>query len=198
MRKFPGNIAAALATAAGIAFLAGCATYPPPMETITDSQVYGNRYADVWKAVLETLAGQKIEIQSSEKRSGEIVAEDRTVELRQYKPGRYDSRYCFCGSPPGNQVLKNLVGKYRISITPAFAGTTSVQIEVSYEATIFSGDQIMGQLACPSTGVFEPFFLTQVGSRVSPMMEPVLPPPREVEKSAPPPNVDWWKPTRGY
>lgn len=199
MREFPGKIAVALTMATGILFLAGCATYPPPKETIPDSQIYSYGYTVVWKAVLETLAEKRIEVVSAAKRSGEIVAEDRTIELGQYKPGRYDSSYCLCGSPPQNRVLRDLVGKYRVLVTPAFVGTTSVRIDVSYEASIFSGDQIMGQLACPSKGIFEPFFLTQVESRLAAeKTPPPPPPPPKVEKSKPPRNLDWWEPSRGY
>ena len=199
MRVFPGKIAVALTMAAGISSLAGCATFPPPKEAITDSQIYRTSSDIVWEAVLKTLAEQNIEVKSAGIQSGEITAEDRTIELRQYEPGRYDSKYCFCGSPPQNRVLRDLVGIYRISVTPAFVGTTSVRIDASYEASIFSGDQIMEQHACPSKGIFEPFFLTRVESVLTTMKTPPPPPPpSKVEKKTPPPNLDWWKPSRGY
>ena len=184
--------------AAGILFLAGCATYPPPRETIPDSQIYSNSFNIVWEAVLETLDEQNIEVKSIGKQSGVIVAEDRSIELHQYEPGRYDSQYCLCGSPPKEHVLRDPVGKYRVSVTPAFVGTTSVRIDVSYEAAIYSDDQIMGQHACFSKGVFEPFFLTQIQSRLTSRNTSPPPPPPKVEKKMIPPNLDWWKPSRGY
>lgn len=194
MREFLGRIAVAMMMAAGISFFGGCATFPPPKESIPDSRTYENSSEDVWEAVLEILSAQNIEVRSSEKRSGEIVAVDRTVELRQYEPGRYDSRYCFCGSPPQYHVPRDLVGEYRFSVTPASVGRTAVKIDASYKASIYSGDRFTEWLTCPSKGIFEPYFLDEVATRLSEGKSPA--PARSIQGREPSRKLDWWKPAQ--
>jgi len=193
MRKFPRRFAVVLVMTVGVSFLAGCATYPPPKEEILDSQTYRNGYKDVWESVLATLSEQNIEIKSMRKRSGEIVAEDGTIELRQYELGRYDSKYCFCGSPQRYHVLRDLVGEYKISVTPASGRRTSVKIDVSYRASTYSGEQFTGWFPCLSKGIFEPFFLDEVDNRLYGRRTPV--PTRSIKGREPSHKLDWWKPT---
>lgn len=194
MRELSGRAALCLTMAAGISFLAGCATYPPPKEEIPNSRTYNNSYNDVWETVLATLAEQNIQVRSSGKRSGEIAAEDNTIELRQYEPGRYDSRYCFCGSPPRYHSLKDLVGEYRVSVTPSSMGRTSVEIDVSYKAAIYSGERFTGWLPCPSKGIFESSFLDDLDDRLYGRRTPV--PTRSIPGKEPSHKLDWWKPAQ--
>ena len=194
MRAVSGRAAFCLTMAAGISLLAACATYPPPKEDIPDTRMFENGYNDVWETVLETLAEQNIEVTSSGKRSGEIVAEDNTVALRQYEPGRYDSRYCFCGSPPRYHALTDLVGEYRFSVTPASVGRTSVKIDVSYKAAIYSGERFTGWLPCPSKGIFESFFFDELDNRLYGRRTPV--PTRSIRGKEPSRKLDWWKPAQ--
>ncbi len=196
MREFLGRIAVAMMMAAGTSFFGGCATFPPPKESIPNSRTYENGYEDVWEAVLETLAAQNIEVRSSEKQSREIVAVDRTVELRQYEPGRYDSRYCFCGSPPRYHAPRDLVGEYRFSVTSVSEGRTAVEINASYKASIYSEDRFTEWLTCPSKGIFEPFFLAEVDTRLSERKRPA--PTPSIKGREPSRKLDWWKPSRGY
>jgi hypothetical protein len=166
-------------------FLAGCATFPPPKEAIPSSRTYGNQYTDVWEAVLAFLSEQNIQVKSMEKESGRIVAEDRNIELRQFELGRYDSRYCFCGSPNRYHVLRGLVGEYTISVIRGTGFRATVRIDASYGASQYTDERFSEWLPCASKGVFEPFFLEQVEFRLGATKGPSR-------------NLDWWKPSRGY
>lgn len=194
MREFSVRAALCLTMAAGISFLAGCATYPPPKGEIPDTRTYNNSDDKVWEAALETLAEQNIGVISAGKRSGEIVAEDRTVALRQFEPGRYDSKYCYCGSPPRYHDMRELVGEYRISVTPSSMDRTSVRIDVTYKAAIYSGERFTGWLPCPSKGIFEPFFLEELENRLNERRTPV--PTRSIPGKEPSRKLDWWKPAQ--
>jgi hypothetical protein len=164
-------------------FLAGCARFPPPKEAISSSRTYGNQYTDVWEAVLESLSEESIQVKSMEKESGRIVAEDRNIELRQFEMGRYDSRYCFCGSPKRYHVLRGLVGEYTISVIRGNAFRAMVNIDASYRASQYTNERFSEWLPCASKGVFEPFFLEQVESHLGATKRPSR-------------NLDWWRPSR--
>jgi hypothetical protein len=174
-----------LLMATGFSCLAGCATFPPPKEAIPSTRIYGQSSNEVWDAVLASLAERDIRVTSMDKDSGRIVAEDGTIDLRQYELGRYDSKYCFCGSPGQYHVFKGLAGEYTISVTRVNENRTSVNIDASYRASQYADDRLAGWLPCFSKGVFEPLFLDEVESRLT------------VEK-APSLNFEWWKPSRGY
>jgi hypothetical protein len=174
-----------LLAATGASYLAGCATFPPPKEAIPSTRIYGQGFNEVWEAVLASLSEQKIRVTSMDKESGRIVAEDGTIDLRQYELGRYDSKYCFCGSPGQYHVFKGLTGEYTISVIRVNQVRTSMNIDASYRASEYANDRLTGWLPCPSKGVFEPFFLDQVESRLKVVKAPSL-------------NLEWWKPSRGY
>jgi hypothetical protein len=184
MRKFPGNFAVGLMTAVGVFFLAGCATYPPPKETVPNSRKYGSSYSDVWNSVLAALSELNIQVQSMDKETGSIVAEDGTIELRQFELGRYDSTYCFCGKPEQYHFFRGLVGEHTISVVRGNKVQTTVKIDASFRASVQSGDRVTGWQPCPTKGVFEPFFLEQVESQLANRKKPS--------------KLDWWKPKRGY
>ena len=185
MRKFPGNFAVALMMAVGVSFLAGCASYPPPKEAVPNSRNYGSSYSDVWDSVLAALSELNIPVQSMDKETGSIVAEDGTIELRQFELGGYDSAYCFCGRPEQYHFFRGLVGKYAISVVRGNKVQTTVKIDVSFRASVQYGERFTGWHTCPTKGVFEPIFLEQVESQL---------PSRKV----PTRKLDWWKPSRGY
>jgi len=190
MRKPPLSFALGLMMAAGLSFWAGCASFPPPKETIPNSRIYGYGYDDVWESVLATLSERNIPVKSMEKESGNIVAKDETIELRQYEPGRYDSIYCFCGIPEENRVLKKLVGEYTISVSRETDVRTSVTIDASFQASQYFGERVTGRFPCLSKGIFEPIFLERLVSQ--------LPTKREPSRREPSRNLDWWKPSREY
>ncbi|HSL99194.1 MAG TPA: hypothetical protein VK944_03590 [Candidatus Limnocylindria bacterium] len=190
MRKSPTVFAVGMTIAVGVFLLAGCASFPPPKEAIPNSRVYGYGYDDVWESVLATLSGLNIPVKSMEKESGNIVAEDETIELRQYEPGRYDSIYCFCGSPEGYHVLKELVGAYTISVSRGTDVRTSVNIDVSFQASQYFGERVTGRFPCLSKGIFEPIFLERLDSQLATRREP--------SRREPSRNLDWWKPRREY
>src|SRR4030067_2892422 len=96
---------------------------------------------------------------------GRIVAEDRDIELRQFELGRYDSRYCFCGSPNRYHVLRGLVGEYTISVIRGTGIRTTVKIDASYRASQYTDERFSEWLPRASKGGFEPFFLEEGGSR---------------------------------
>jgi hypothetical protein len=189
MRKHPGFFAAGLLMTVWFSFLGGCASFPPHKDTIPNSRTYGNSYDEVWEAVLGSLSELNIQVKSMEKESGIIVAEDGTVELRQFELGRYDSKYCFCGNPERYNLLRELVGEYTISVTRGTEVRVSVKIDASYRASQYSVDHFIGWLPCPSKGIFEPFFLEHVESRLEAAKVPSKVPSRK---------LDWWQPTRGY
>ena len=95
MRKSPTVFAVGMTIALGVFLLGGCASFPPPKEEIPNSRVYRYGYNDAWESVLATLSELNIQVKSMKKETGNIVAEDGTIELRQYELGRYDSIYCF-------------------------------------------------------------------------------------------------------
>ena len=163
--------------------LAGCATFPPPKESIPTSRVYGNDYNEVWDAVLATFSEQNIPVKSMDKESGTIVAEDNHIALVQFQPGRYDSKYCFCGSPDQYHVLKGLVGEYTISITGGKQVRSSLKIDASFRASSSFGEVSTGWHPCISKGVFERIFLEQVDSRLEDRKSP----------AGPPRKLDWWR-----
>ena len=184
MRKFPCNFAVGMMMAAGIFFLAGCATYPPPKETIPNSRNYGSSYGDVWDSVLAALSDMEIQVQSMDKETGIIVAEDGTVELRQFELGRYDSTYCFCGKPVQFHFFRGLVGEHTISVIRRNKVQTTVKIDASFTVLVQSGKLVTGSHNCLTKGVFEPLFLDQVEIQLASRKAP--------EKR------EWWKPRRGY
>ena len=184
MRKFPGTFAVGSMMAAGVFFLAGCATYPPPKEMVPNSRNYGDSYSDVWDSVLAVFSELEIRVRSMDKETGSIVAEDGTIELRQYELGRYDSTYCFCGKPEQHHFFQGLVGEYTISVVRVNKVQTTVKIDASFRVSVQSGDRVTGTLSCLTKGVFEPFFLEQVESQLANRKEPS--------------RLDWWKPRRGY
>lgn len=190
MWKSSMGFAVGVAIAAGGFLLAGCASFPPPKEKIPNSRVYAYGYDDVWESVLATLSELNIPVMSMEKESGNIVAEDETIELRQYEPGRYDSAYCFCGSPERSHVLKELVGKYAISVSRETDVRTSVKIDASFQASQHLGERVTGRFPCLSKGIFEPTFLERLDSRLATRREP--------SRREPSRNLDWWKPRREY
>lgn len=185
MRNVPKSFAVWLIPSAGLFLFGACATTLPSKESIQSSRMYGKSYNEVWEAVLASLSEQNIRVTSMEKESGKIVAEDGTLKLRQFDLGRYDSTYCFCGSPEPYHVLRGLAGEYAISVTRGNEIRTSVHIDASYRASLYFGDRQAGWLSCLSKGVFEPLFLERVDTRL------------KVEEG-PSRNVDWWKPSRGY
>jgi hypothetical protein len=185
MRKHPGSIAVGLVWVVWFSLLGSCASFPPPQEAISNSRTYGKSYNDVWDAVLGSLSELKIQVESMEKETGEILAEDGTVELRQFELGRFDSKYCFCGSPARYNILRDLVGKYTISVIRGTGVRVTVKIDVSYSASQFSGDNFTGWIPCPSKGIFEPIFLEHVNSRLEAAKYPYR-------------DLDWWQPSRGY
>jgi hypothetical protein len=174
-----------LLAATGVSCLAGCAMFPPPKEAIPSTRIYGQSNNEVWEAVLASLSERNIRVTSMDKESGRIVAEDGTIDLRQYELGRYDSIYCFCGSPERYHVFRRLTGVYTISVTRVSETRTSVNIDASYRASQYANDRFTGWLPCPSKGVFEPLFLDQMESRLTVVKGPSR-------------NFDWWKPSRGY
>lgn len=147
--------------------------------------MYGKSFNEVWEAVLASLSEQNIRVTSMDKELGKVVAEDSGLALRQFEFGRYDSTYCFCGSPERHHVLLGLSGEYTISLIRRNEARTSVHIEAEFRASQYSGDRQAGWLSCLSKGVFEPLFLEQVESRLK-------------DGKGSPRNVDWWKPSRGY
>lgn len=177
-----------LLAATGISGLAACATFPPPREAIPTSRVYGKGYNEVWDAVLAALSELNVEVKSMEKESGRIVAGDDDIELRQFEPGRYDSRYCFCGSPERYHFLRNLVAEYKISVNRVTEVRSSLNIEISYQASSYLGEVSAGWFPCVSKGVFESDFLERLDSRLM----------AGGSHGSPTRNVDWWKPSRGY
>jgi hypothetical protein len=185
MRKVPGIFAVGLAMMVSFSLFGGCASFPPPEDDIPNSRTYGNSYNDVWDAVLGSLSEMNIQVKSMEKESGEIVAEDGTVELRQFELGRYDSKYCFCGSPKQFNFLRELVGEYTISVTRGTGVRVLVKIEASYRASQYSGESLVEWLPCPSKGIFEPIFLKHVESRLGAVISPSR-------------KLYWWQPSRGY
>ncbi len=185
MRSVPRRIAAWLIPPAGLFLLGACATTIPSKETIQSSRVFGERYNEVWEAVLDSLSDRNIRVTSQEMESGTIVAEDGNLELRQFDLGRYDSTHCFCGSPERYHVLRSLEGKYIITVVRGTELRTSVHVDASYRASEFEGDRQTGWLPCLSKGTFEPFLLEQVEARLKVVKGPVR-------------NLDWWKPSRGY
>lgn len=185
MRKSPLSFALGLMMAAGFSFWGGCASFPPPKETIPNSRIYEYGYNDVWESVLATLSELNIPVKSMEKESGNIVAEDETIELRQYELGRYDSIYCFCGSPERYHVFKELAGEYTISVSRETDVRTSVNIDASFRASQYSAERFTGRSPCLSKGIFEPIFLERLDSQLA-------------TRRVPSRNLEWWKPRRGY
>ncbi|HEU5360361.1 MAG TPA: hypothetical protein VFU42_04295 [Candidatus Deferrimicrobiaceae bacterium] len=177
-----------LLAATGISGLAACATFPPPREAIPTSRVYGKGYNEVWDAVLAALSELNVEVKSMEKESGRIVAGDDDIELRQFEPGRYDSKYCFCGSPERYHFLRNLVAEYKISVNRVTEVRSSLNIEISYQASSYLGEVSAGWFPCVSKGVFESDFLERLDSRLM----------AGGSHGSATRNVDWWKPSRGY
>lgn len=184
MRKFPSNFTVGLMMAVGVSFLAGCASYPPPKETVPNSRNYGSSYGDVWDSVLAAFSELNIQVKSMDKETGSIVAEDETIELRQFKLGRYDSNYCFCGKPEQYHFFRGLVGEHTISVVRGNKVQTTVKIDASFRASVESGERFTGWYPCPTKGVFEPLFLEQVKSQLANRKKPS--------------KLDWWKPKRGY
>lgn len=176
---------AAILLAAALVFLLGCATYPPQKKDIRSEETFQNGYEEVWDAVAAALSEMNLKITSMEKDAGKIMAEDPILELRQYELGRYDAAYCFCGSPHRYNVFRQLVGIYAVSLDKVSDSRTTVKIDATYQASMFSGDSFTGWLPCPSKGVFEPFFLQQIPSHLR-------------EKKKPRTGFEWWKPRRGY
>ncbi|MGA7105191.1 MAG: hypothetical protein WBX49_07585 [Candidatus Deferrimicrobiaceae bacterium] len=196
MREFTRLFAAGVMAAIWFFSLAGCATFPPPKEAIPNSRTYANDYETVWKAVLASLSDLNIATTSMEKWAGTIAVEDVSIELRPFELGRYDSKYCFCGSPERGTVFRQLVGTYEISLTKRGDYQTSVTIDAAYRASMYAGDALTAWLPCPSKGIFEPLFLDQVESRLPARTRPA-PSPAPVPKGTDPfQNIDhWWKPT---
>ena len=185
MRKLPAVFTVGMTIAVGVFLLGGCASFPPPKETIPNSRIYGYGYNNVWESVLATLSELNISVKSMEKESGNIVAEDKTIELRQYELGRYDSIYCFCGSPERYHVLKELVGEHTISVSRETSARISVNIDVSFQASQYFRERFTGRFPCLSKGFFEKIFLERLDSQLA-------------TRRSPSRNFDWWKPRRGY
>jgi len=184
MRKFPRSFAVGLMMAGGIFFLAGCASYPPPKETVPNSRNYGSSYGDVWESVLAALSEMEIHVKSMDKETGIIVAEDGNIELRQFELGRYDSTYCFCGKPEQFHFFRGLVGEHTISVIRGNKVQTTVKIDASFRVSVQAGNLVTGLRTCLTKGVFEPFFLDQVESQLASRKAPS--------------KLEWWKPRRGY
>ncbi len=184
MWKSPTGFAAGIAMAA-VLLAAGCASFPPPKETIPGSRTYGYAYNDVWESVLATLSDLSIPVKTMEKEAGHVVAEDNTIELRQYELGRYDSRYCFCGSPDQHHFFRELVGEYTISISRETDTRTSVAIDTSFRASQYSGERFTGRSPCLSKGIFEPMFLERLDDQLAARRGRTR-------------DFRWWKPSRGY
>jgi hypothetical protein len=185
MRKSPTVFAVGMTIALGVFLLGGCASFPPPKERIPNSRVYRYGYNDVWESILATLSELNIPVKSMEKESGNIVAKDETIELRQYELGRYDSIYCFCGSPEQYHVLRKLAGEYTISVSRGTGARTSVNLDASFQASQYFGERFTGRFPCLSKGIFEPYFLERLDSQLA-------------TRGSPSRNFDWWKPRRGY
>jgi hypothetical protein len=191
-----------LAIAMGVLLLAGCATYP--QKGIQSQATYGNRYEEVWDAVVDTLNGMNLKVRTMEKASGNIMTEGPDLELQKYVLGRYESIYCYCVSPYGRDDLRQLFGNYAIVLTRDAANRTSVILDATFLASMHAGNDFRGWLPCPSKGIFEPFFLKQVESRLSARKTQAVPrtyertPERTSERSTPTRNLEWWKPARGY
>jgi len=194
VRTSPTAFAVGMTIAAGVFFLGGCASFPPPKEAIPNSRIYAYGYHDVWESVLATLSELNIQVKTMEKDSGNIVAEDNTIVLRQFEPGRFDSAYCFCGSPNRYHVFKGLVGEYTISVTRETDVRISVNIDASFRASQYSGERFTGWFPCLSKGIFEPMFLDRLDSQLATRKGPS----RNFDRKGPSRNFDWWKPRRGY
>ena len=184
MGKSARLLVAGFLIASSFSFLGGCATYPTREET-RSRETFGSGYEEVWEAVMATLQEGNWKIKTMEKDSGRIVADDPGLELRKYMLGRYDSTYCFCVLQYPRDVLGQLLGTYAIALTREKELRTSVNIDASFQATLFAENKFAGWLPCPTKGVFEPFFLDRVKSR----LRPPKPPSR---------NFEWWIPSRGY
>src|SRR4030067_1119694 len=89
------------------------------------------------------------------------------------------------GGDPILPDLRGLVGEYTISVLRGTGLRTSVRIDASYRASQYTDERFSEWLPCASKGVFEPFFLEQVESRLRATKGPSR-------------NLDWWKPSRGY
>jgi hypothetical protein len=185
VRKSPTVIGIGMTIAAGVFLLGGCASFPPPKDTIPNSRIYAYGYHDVWESVLATLSELDVQVISMDKEAGKIVAEDNTIVPRQYEAGRYDSIYCFCGSPRRYHFFKKLVGDYTISVSRETDVRISVNIDASFRISQYSGDRFTDWFPCLSKGIFEPDFLDRLDSQLA-------------TRKGPSRNFDWWKPRRGY
>lgn len=200
MRKSPTVFAVGMTIAVGVFLLGGCATYP--QKGFRSQETYGSNYEEVWEVVVDTLNGMNLKIKTMEKDSGRIVTEGPDLELRKYALGRYDSVYCYCVSPYGRDDLRGLVGNYAIALTRDDKNRTTVILDATFLASMYAGNAFSGWLSCPSKGIFEPFFLKQVESRLNARKAQAAPAPTpraiERKREGPSRNFDWWKPSRGY
>lgn len=193
MRRSAHPLVIGFLAAAGIIRFSGCATFPPPREAIADTRTYPYAFQEVRDAVLSSLSEMNVGIRSTEKEPGKIVAQDDTLELRQFEPGWYDAKSCYCGPPARGTVLRDLTGTYVISLVRESPRRTAVTIDATYQASMYAGDAPAGMLSCPSKGIFEPFLLDRVETRLA-AGDSGTHSPFPLRRD----NDSWWKPARGY
>ncbi len=175
-------------------WVGGCASFPPPRKSIQDSRLYKARFEDVWFAVQDILSDRNIRVTSARRMSGTITAEDDAIELRRFDVGRYDSRYCLCGSPGRGRGFRQLTGTYAIALSRTGAGEVSVKVDATYRASVYAGDRFVEWLPCPSKGTFEPAFLKEIASRLAAGRRPEPSGGGKEKPVFPRPNLDsWWK-----
>src|SRR3972149_10457146 len=110
---------------------------------------------------MATLQEGNWKIKTMEKDSGRIGADAPGRELRKYMLGRYDSSYCYCVLQYPRDVLGQLLGTYAIALTREKELRTSVNIDASFQATLFAENKFDGWVRRPAKGGFRRVLLAR-------------------------------------
>ena len=135
--------------------MVGCAARKPTTFDFTNQKTYDASFDKTWESVISIFAEANIPIVTLEKDSGLIVSDNLAASGGNYycKTGFFDH-------------IRSPEGRFNVFVRKVSDGKTSVQINSTYRAQLWFGDNLKGWAKCVSTGELERLLFKNILARI--------------------------------
>src|SRR3990172_2171609 len=147
--------------------LFSCCAHTPANYNVQSKRIYDKNYDEVWASVISIFAEKNIPIKTIEKDSGIIVTENMNIPSSEFSAFNYVSKYCDCGSPGFLFIFKQFTGSYNVFARKTSNDKTSVQLNTSFRASKFSGNNFIEWTNCATTGDLERGFFRDLNFKLN-------------------------------